>query len=540
MDTGTKTLRARPLSAKASQIILTAEEDNRHILSVSDFAEFYSITSSYARKMISELVEHGWLVRVGKGQYQLLPARTGLDPYPAGDKFVVACQRFPDSFVAYGSAAEYHGLTMQIFTRVMLINTVRNGEHDVGNVRTLMLKVNAENHIGSQPVTRGPNVSVSTIERTVLDAIDRPDLCGGVSDLPEIIERARSRLDIQALMSLLPTYRSKSLVSKVGWLLETFEYNLPRQVENQLLEWSAGVKSYLVSTRLLGADRVIKYSSKWGLSINAHGMRPTDHHYQRWHNNEEKKMKESYQKTLERLTKLYLNSEQFNGVRGDRLALEAEMDSTMARIVLRDLCMDGMIDIVSPRAFPNPYIKADRTIPKDIQLEDIENDLTEFCVYPSPKHLEKAVKMKRYPYFKMELAKGGGHLDIRYFRDQVLDFYRERPDSYIVNESPFGMGQRLGAFAGLPKRQRHKAWGAVRCPGIRQLSNGETAICVLLRYLAQMAPEEQEYWSTFQIPIEKQDFIPDSADEPFTKWYFGTVRAKPAWQSEDDDYEEGE
>jgi predicted transcriptional regulator of viral defense system len=70
MDTATKTLRTRPLSAKASQIILTAEEENRHILSVSDFVEFYSITSSYARKMISELVVHGWLVRVGKGQYQ--------------------------------------------------------------------------------------------------------------------------------------------------------------------------------------------------------------------------------------------------------------------------------------------------------------------------------------------------------------------------------------------------------------------------------------------------------------------------------------
>lgn len=56
-------------------------------------------------------------------------------------------------------------------------------------------------------------------------------------------------------------------------------------------------------------------------------------------------MKESYQKTLERLTKLYLNSEQFNGAQADRLALEAEMDPHLARIVLRDLCIDGKIDI---------------------------------------------------------------------------------------------------------------------------------------------------------------------------------------------------
>lgn len=540
MSTATKTLRPRPLSAKASQIILTAEAENRHILSVSDFVEFYSITSSYARKMISELVAHGWLVRVGKGQYQLLPARTGLDPFPAGDKFTVACQRFPGSFIAYGSAAEFHGLTQQVFPTVMLINTLRSGEHNVGNVRTLMVKVNAENCIGSQFVTSGPNVSVSTIERTVLDAIDRPDLCGGISRLPGIVEGARDRLNVQALISLLPSYRSKSLVSKVGWILEAFEFDLPRPVENQLLERSGGVKSYLVSPRMPEANPVISYSSKWGLSINAPGVIQNDRHHRRWHADEEKKLKESYQKTLDRLTKHYLNSDQFNGIRGDRLALEAEMDISIARIVLRDLCMDGMIDIVSSRAFLNPYIKADRTIPKDIQLEDIENDLSAFCVYPSPKQLEKAVKKKRFAYFKMELAKGGGHLDIRYFYDQVLDFYRERPDAYIVNEAPFGMGQRLGAFDGLTKRQRHKAWGSVRCPGVRQLSNGGRAICVLLRYLAQMAPEEQEYWSQFQIPIEKQDFIPDSADEAFTKWYFGTVRSKPAWQNEDNDHDEDE
>jgi hypothetical protein len=41
-----------------------------------------------------------------------------------------------------------------------------------------------------------------------------------------------------------------------------------------------------------------------------------------------------------------------------------------------------------------------------------------------------------------------------------------------------------------------------------------------------------------QIPPEQQDFIPDSADEGFTKWYYGRVRAKPAWQAEDQDIDD--
>lgn len=403
-----------------------------------------------------------------------------------------------------------------------------------------MIKVHQENQIGYQPMNRGPNMSVATIERTVLDAIDRPDLCGGISDLPEILQRACGRLNLDLLMQCLQTYRSKSLISKVGWLLEAFEYELPPPLEKRLLDWSAGVKTYLVSPRAAGAVSVVEYSNKWGLLINADGFKRSAQHHIRFTSEEEKKMKESYQKTLERLTKLYLNSEQFNGVRGDRLALETEMDPVMARIVFRDLCIDGMIDIVSPRSFVNPYIKADRAIPKDIQLEDIDSELNEFCVYPSPKHLEKTVNKKRFPFYKMELAKGGGHLDIRYFHERVLDHYRAQPDSYIVNENPFGMGQHLGAFSGRSRRQRHKAWGAVRCPGVRQLSNEGRAICVLLRYLAQLAPDEQEYWSTFEMSSQQQDFIPDSADEVFSKWYYGLIRTKPAWHAEEEDNDDDE
>ncbi len=251
-------------------------------------------------------------------------------------------------------------------------------------------------------------------------------------------------------------------------------------------------------------------------------------------------MQQAYQKTLQRLTALYLNSEQFNGVRGDRLALEAEMDETMARIVFRDLCTDGLIDIASPKVFANPYIKADRSIPKDIQFADIDGELTKFCVYPSSKYLTEAVKKKRYPVYKMELARGGGQLDIGYFHDAVLDHYRADPAKYIVNEEPFGMGPGYENVKGLSRRQWHKAWGRIKCTGVRQLSNGKRAICVLLRYLTQLPADEQEHWQSFELTQHEQDFLPDSADEPFTKWYCGSVRSKPQWQTETNEDEDDE
>lgn len=264
--------KGRPLTATTSKIILTAEEENRQVLTVADFVEFYQISEGYARKMMSELVRTGWLVRIAKGQYQILPAKTGLDPFPMGDKFVLACQAFPNGFIAYGSAAEHHGLSLQVFSSVLLANPDRGGTRDIGNVSVHLVKIDKKNYVGYESLNRGPSVKVGTVERTIIDCIDRPDLAGGVSDLVEILQRGRNRVEIDKVIALLPSYASKSLIKKIGFLLEQFEYPITESQTAALLEMSAGVKAYLFSSKIPGTSERKYYSKKWRLIINAPGF----------------------------------------------------------------------------------------------------------------------------------------------------------------------------------------------------------------------------------------------------------------------------
>jgi len=274
LDTTTK---GRPLTATTSKIILTAEEENRQVLTVADFMDFYQISSSYARKMIAELVRTGWLVRIAKGLYQILSARTGLDPFPMGDKFVLACQAFPNAFIAYGSAAEHHGLSLQVFNSVIIANPDRGGLREIGNVSVHLVKINKSNYLGYESLSRGPSVKVATVERTIIDCIDRPNLAGGISDLVEVLQRGRNRADIDKVIQFLPSYASKSLIMKVGFLFEQFEYPLTETRTATLLKMSTGVKAYLFSSTLPGTSGH-KYSKKWRLIINAPGFyrKPTN------------------------------------------------------------------------------------------------------------------------------------------------------------------------------------------------------------------------------------------------------------------------
>jgi len=211
-------------------------------------------------------------MRIAKGQYQILPARTGLDPFPLGDKFVLACQSFPNGFIAYGSAAEHHGLSLQVFNSVLIATPDHSGMKELGNISIQLVKVNKGNYVGYESLNRGPGVKVATVERTIIDCIDRPDLAGGISDLIEILHRGKSRVRIDSVIALLPSYASKSLSKKVGFLFEQFEYPMTEAQMSELLEISRGVKAYLVSSKLPGSTERKHYSKKWQLIINAPGF----------------------------------------------------------------------------------------------------------------------------------------------------------------------------------------------------------------------------------------------------------------------------
>jgi predicted transcriptional regulator of viral defense system len=254
-----------------SRIILTAEEENTHILRVSDFKDFYQTTDSNARNMVSQLVANGWLVRVGRGAYQLQPAKTGLDPYPSADKFVVAGQFAEDSFIAYGSAAEYHGLTTQVFQNVLLATKRRRKQMTLPKMKIRMILIDPQNFVGFQRITKAPDAQVATIERTLIDAINRPELCGGISDIREILNRARGKTNIERILQYLPTYHSKSLIQRVGYLLETFDFNLKPDDKKLLLSWCRGSKTYLFKRKPGSAAQAQHYSKDWQLVVNGPG-----------------------------------------------------------------------------------------------------------------------------------------------------------------------------------------------------------------------------------------------------------------------------
>lgn len=110
----------------------------------------------------------------------------------------------------------------------------------------------------------GYPVRVTTPERTLLDGLQSPDLCGGLSNVLAAWVFARDTLDIAAIVSLTDEFETAVLRQRVGFILEALGLSDPA-----LERWQAAAKRGGSSKLLASAPYADTYSERWSLSLNA-------------------------------------------------------------------------------------------------------------------------------------------------------------------------------------------------------------------------------------------------------------------------------
>lgn len=111
---------------------------------------------------------------------------------------------------------------------------------------------------------RGYAVRVTDVERTLLDGLLYPDLCGGFANVLQAWLVARDILRVETLIGHVDRFDIGVLRQRVGYLLEELDFSHPT-----LTIWQAsalrGGSSRLVASEPYSAS----YSERWNLSLNA-------------------------------------------------------------------------------------------------------------------------------------------------------------------------------------------------------------------------------------------------------------------------------
>ena len=199
--------------------------ETKGTITVREAAEILKVPRSDAAKMLSRWTKRGWLSRVRRGLYIRVPLESRTADIPLEDPWVIADRLFSPCYIGGWTAAEYWGLTEQIFRTVVVMTSrqVRDRTPIIKGTNFLVRTISEKTLFGTKPVWRGQiKVSVSDPERTILDMLDAPKLAGGIRPTADILSSylKSEKMNLELLISYAERLGNGAVFKRLGFLLE--------------------------------------------------------------------------------------------------------------------------------------------------------------------------------------------------------------------------------------------------------------------------------------------------------------------------------
>ena len=210
------------------------------ILDVDALRSLVPVSRSHATKLLAGMAQKGALHRVGRGRYVVIPsdvlyARQAFvaDPLEVvGDLMAVG-----DAYcVAYQSAAFVYGAASQIPQALLVAVPRQRRPISLGSTDILFIRTQAAKLFGIVDFSyHDASFKISNREKTLLDCLDRSDLCGGIEEVNQTIGALLPECDSDRLLEYLPRMENQALVHRLGFILEKWS------AEQKLLDGVASI-----------------------------------------------------------------------------------------------------------------------------------------------------------------------------------------------------------------------------------------------------------------------------------------------------------
>ena len=249
---------------------LLARAARSGLVSVTTAADALGFSRSRRAILLATLVRRGWLKRLRRGLYLLLPLEAeSQSSGVAEDAWVLADEVFSPCYIGGWTAAEHWGLTEQIFRSTFVVSTanVRRTSHSISGSEFRVVKSSPNRVDGIGAVWRGrERIKVSSRERTIVDALITPGWLGGVRHLADVLLAYRNGDDWrpQRLLSELEPLGTGAAFKRLGFLAETLGLVEAGLTEAARSRMTAGIVKLDPSIRSRG--RLNKHRGLW---INA-------------------------------------------------------------------------------------------------------------------------------------------------------------------------------------------------------------------------------------------------------------------------------
>ena len=258
----------KTLGPVSAYLITQLKKANKSIFRIRDAGQILDKDEKASADLLSRLVRRGIVSRLKAGLFMIVPFEAGKNYLE--NRYVIAGEiLWPNRYyISHASAMAIHGLTTQPVLNVQISSAVRKKEIAVLGIKFYFCRVKPSAYFGIEEkwVTKQERVSVSDLEKTIVDCLARPELCGGVPEAAKGIWLAKEKINYAKLLKYVKKIGIKAVAKRLGFILQLFELS-DKKTLTELNKYAQSSEAYVLFDPTL--KNTGKYLREWRLRINS-------------------------------------------------------------------------------------------------------------------------------------------------------------------------------------------------------------------------------------------------------------------------------
>ena len=213
----------KTLGPRTARLFTLLHDEGRTVFGLAKAAEVMGVSHARAASLIHAAAARGLVTHVRRGVYNLIPFELGSTDFHLDDRYLLVRESMGSTpyFLSHASAFDIHQLATQPSFDVYVTSTSRRKNINLGGSLTRFVWAPEARFFGYSNIQVGNNnLSVSDIERTLLDGASLPENCGGIVEVAKAFLAAKSRIDLPRLLGYVGRFDKIAVTRRAGFLLE--------------------------------------------------------------------------------------------------------------------------------------------------------------------------------------------------------------------------------------------------------------------------------------------------------------------------------
>lgn len=209
------------IGKKSSRLLSELAEHNKSIFTVDDAVKILNEKKSSVTKLLHDLTQNKWLFRLSRGKYLILPLEAGVKPEFTEHEFIIASQLIEPYYISYWSALNYYGFTEQVSKTVFVATTKRKREMNLLGLKIKFVTIKENKFFSFKKIlVNNHPVNIAEKEKVIIDCLDLPRNCGGITEVIKAIDSAGEELDFKKLEDYAKKMKNHAIINRLGYILE--------------------------------------------------------------------------------------------------------------------------------------------------------------------------------------------------------------------------------------------------------------------------------------------------------------------------------